>query len=171
MTEREDEDETVELSLACAQAAAREYLRGASVAGEPAKDAGESQLSERYDEQAALEKELASVTDQKILKESGLERDSYGNSPWIAAMMEYFTQKNNEVFIDVERYVGRYSCTSLYLLLLYMVLDETKILKTAPHRGTNSFSDYLVPDDLEPDDLPFGDDPRSVLDVWHDTES
>ena len=95
MTEREDEDETVELSLACAQAAAREYLRGASVAGEPAKDAGESQLSERDDEQAALEKERASVTDQKILKESGLERDSYGNSPWIAAMMEYFTQKNN----------------------------------------------------------------------------
>lgn len=171
MTEREDEDETVELSLACAQAAAREYLRGASVAAEPAKDVGESQLSERYDEQAALEKELASVTDQKILKESGLERDSHGNSPWIAAMMKYFTQKSNEVLIDVEQYVGRYSCTSLYLLLLYMVLDETKILKTAPHRRTNSFSDYLVPDDLEPDDLPFGDDPRSVLDVWHDTES
>lgn len=151
MTEKEEEDETVEMSLSYALKQAKAYL-GEFL--EKPKQA-EKFLEKEYDEKTVLKKELE--YNQEILEQAGLESDSYGNSPWVTAILKYVSAKT---FINGETYTGRYSCTSLYTALLYLTLDEDKILET-----------YQLIYEEKQEELPgFEMIDRSIQDIWNESE-
>lgn len=151
MTEKENDDETVAMSLSHALKQAKEYLKEIPEEAEQSKD-----LLKWYDEESALNKELDSLSDLRILRKAGLKPDSYGNSPWIAALFHCSSFKK---LINGETYTDRYSCISLYTALIYLILDDDKIL--------NEYQSML---DKKQDELPFDSDYKLVKDIWHETE-
>lgn len=157
MTEKEDEDETVEMSRAFAMKRATEYLE--RVVEESEQEEG---VLEKYNEKAVLKKELESDLDQEILAEAGLEYGAHRNSLWIEALLEHVSsadQKNNPN-INCNYYTGLYSCTSLYTALLYLVLEDDIILCFYQ-------KEYLK----RQAELPgFEIEDRSIQDIWHESE-
>ncbi len=157
MTEKEDEDETVEMSRACAMKHAAEYLEG--ILDESDQEEG---VLEKYDEKAELEKELDSYLNKEILGIAGLNYDSHTNSLWVEALLKHISSVDKERYpnINGNYYTGRYSCTSLYTALLYLVLDDDAILFFYQR-------EYLD----RQDELPgFETEDISIRDLWHETE-
>ncbi len=157
MTEKEDEDETVEMSRACAMKHAAEYLEG--ILDESDQEEG---VLEKYDEEAELEKELDSYLNKEILGIAGLNYDSHTNSLWVEALLKHISSVDKERYpnINGNYYTGRYSCTSLYTALLYLVLDDDAILFFYQR-------EYLD----RQDELPgFETEDISIRDLWHETE-
>ncbi|MCI8558910.1 MAG: AAA family ATPase [Lachnospiraceae bacterium] len=150
MTEKENEDETVEMSYAHAKKQADEYLRKIPEESEAAGDLP----WEGHDEKAALEKEKFY---QEILKTAGLKLDSYGNSPWIALLLRECAG-HTSLFSGIIR-TGKYACFALYTALLYLVLDDDKLL--FPYQ--NRYSRKL-------EGLSSADDNPSIQEIWHETE-
>ncbi|MCI8515001.1 MAG: AAA family ATPase [Lachnospiraceae bacterium] len=157
MTEKEAEDETVEMSFSHARKRAEEYLKGILKEEKQVKELPE----EAYDEKAALKKETESASNRMVLALAGLEADVYGNSPWITALLESVSGEKSYVNTVpyspiAQTYSGRYSCTSLYTALLYLILDEDKILG-AYQTGSEFSAGFETDDDC-------------VQDIWHKSE-
>lgn len=148
MTEREQEDETVEGSLAQARKQAEEYL--GDVPGEEYP---------RDTEKKELQKELKSS--EEVFSLTGLYTDSYGNSPWIGLLIEYVLNPHSVINHSVVKHPLPYCCTSIYTALLYLVLDEDRVFHDrwgVPGRLDDEWFDE--DDALEP----------SVWDIWHKSE-
>lgn len=152
MTEKENEDETVEMSYAHAKKQANEYLRENPEESEPAGDL----FWEGYDERAALEKEKSY---QDVLETAGLKSDSSGNSPWVVLLLtECAGAGRSQLFSKITR-TGKYACISLYTALLYLVLQDDRILYDYPKRY-----------DLKSGRLPFANAQSDIQEIWHETE-
>lgn len=156
-TEKEDEDDTVEMSHAWALKMANEYL-----ASDPEKPAAqvcppERESDFREAEKAAVKEELESNLYKKILAPAGLRTDSYGNSPWVAMLLNH---KNACMTIDSKDYTSRYSCEAIYTALLYLVLDselllekyENRLFRRRNRNPENAPAHDDTPDDYSPDD-------------------
>ena len=150
MTEKENADETVEMSYAHARKQAEKYLKEVSEEGESTWDL----LWKGYDERAALEQEKSC---QKIFEAAGLRSDSFGNSPWVVLLLKECAEHNN-LFSRVTQ-TGKYSCTSLYTALLHLVLDDGRLLYEYQN-------EYLE----KSGSMPFAGDERVIQKIWHETE-
>lgn len=101
---------------------------------------------------------------QNILVPSGLKSDSYQNSPWVVALLNCVSTNNSFIYKNSNVFPGRYSCTSLYTALLFLVLKEDKILDTYDRKYQNI-------QELRP---PFGEtsekNASSIQEIWHRSE-
>lgn len=102
-------------------------------------------------EKEVIKREAASDSHQEILELARLKPDAYGNSPWVAALLKCAADKDS--FVNSQTYTGRYSCTSLYTALLYLILDDDKLLYTYQRR---------VPG--------FDTDDDCIQNIWHESE-
>ena len=118
MTEREQEDETVEYSLAQARKLAMEYL------GDILNKSGEEYSREV--ELKELQEELE--CGRELFARAGLTTDDYGNSPWIGVLLRCVTNQRSFLHIDMTKIPLRYCCTSVYAVMIYLVLNEDEVL-------------------------------------------
>lgn len=144
MTEREQEDETVEWSLARARKLAGEYL--GNIPGEE---------NPRDAEKKELREELESW--REFFARVGLETDVYGNSPWIGVLTGCVSDPRSFINSGLVKWPLHYSCASVYTALLYLVLDEEKILPV-----NRDDDDEMVDWEDEENVLT-----PSVRDIWH----
>ncbi len=157
MTEKESEDETVEMSRSYAMKQAVEYLE--RILDESDREEG---VLEKYDEKAVLKKELEDYLNREILEKAGLEYDSHTNSLWIEALLKHISSadKEHQPNINGNYYTGRYSCTSLYTALLYLILDDDKILYFYQRKCQE-----------RQDELPgFETEDINIQELWHESE-
>lgn len=151
-TEKENEDETIEMSLSYALKQAKEYIEIFSEEIGPEK----GMQGKEYDEKAVLRKEAELGLNQEILDQIGLKADSYGNSCWVAVLLECVSNKK----FTPDIYTGRYSCTSLYTALLCLILDDAYIL-----------NNYQTKYQEKEEELPgFDTSDKSIQDVWHESK-
>ncbi len=148
-TEKEDEDETVEMSRSYVWKLANAYLNEARE--------GDKDLPEKYDEKAALKKEQGSDRVQEVLEKAGLKYDSHKNSLWVEALLKHITSEVS-TSVNGNYYTGRYSCTSLYTALLYLILDDDKILYFY-QREYKDKQESLPRFEMD-----------NIQDLWHETE-
>ena len=148
MTEREQEDETVEYSLAQARKLAMEYL------GDIPNKSGEEYSREV--ELKELQEELESG--REVFARAGLTTDDYGNSPWIGILLRCVTNRRSFLNIDMTKFPLRYSCTSVYAALIYLVLSEDEVLP-APWEDGDGLADDWDDEDEEA--------AASIRDIWH----
>lgn len=125
-TEKEDEDDTVEMSYAWALKNANEYLAADSERPITENGSPEKKSGFREAEKAAVKEELESDSYKKILVPAGLETDSYGNSPWVVALLNH--HDTYPLRINTNEFTSRYSCEAIYTALLHLVLDGKQLL-------------------------------------------
>ena len=132
MTEREQEDETIEYSLAWARKLAVEYL------GDIPCKSGEEYSREV--EQKELREELESG--REIFARAGLTTDDYGNSPWISLLLGCVSNPFSFINNDVTKFPLRYCCSSVYAALIYLVLNEDEVLPAPWEDGDGLADDW-----------------------------
>lgn len=148
MTEKENEDETVEMSRAYAMKQARNYLEGVLDGSEKAGKLPEEEADYHEIEKAVLKKESEAGFYEDVLAPAGLVSDAYGNSPWVAALIKAVSTPGFLTKISM----SPYSCTSLYTAVFCLIFVEDKIL--------GAYEKKL-------EELPVFE---KIKDIWHESE-